>query len=74
MGHRLIEVPGYTFRVWVTNRTEDAAMLWRDYNGRATIVLPRACPPRLGHCDTRRMHDLNPLTPLLSNPKGGFPV
>jgi hypothetical protein len=37
VGRRLIDVPGYTFRVWVTNRTEDAAMLWRDYNGRATI-------------------------------------
>ena len=37
VGRRLIEVPGYTFRVWVTNRTEGAATLWRDYNGRATI-------------------------------------
>lgn len=37
VGRRLIDVPGYTFRVWVTNRTEDAATLWRDYNGRATI-------------------------------------
>ncbi len=25
VGRRLIDVPGYTFRVWVTNRTEDAA-------------------------------------------------
>ena len=37
VGRRLIDVPGYTFRVWVTNRAEDAATLWRDYNGRATI-------------------------------------
>jgi hypothetical protein len=29
VGRRLIDVPGYTFRVWVTNRT--------DYNGRAAI-------------------------------------
>ena len=36
VGRRLIDVPGHTFRVWVTNRTEDAATLWRDYNGRAT--------------------------------------
>jgi hypothetical protein len=37
VGRRLIDVPGYTFRVWVTNRTEDSATLWRDYNGQATI-------------------------------------
>jgi hypothetical protein len=24
-------------RVWVTNRSEDALTLWRDYNGRATV-------------------------------------
>ena len=38
VGRRLIEVPGYTFRVWVTNRSEGALALWRDYNGRATIA------------------------------------
>jgi len=37
VGRRLIDVPGYTFRVWVTNRTESALELWRDYNGRACI-------------------------------------
>ena len=37
VGRRLIEVPGYTFRVWVTNRKERAMDLWRDYNGRAGI-------------------------------------
>jgi hypothetical protein len=37
VGRKLIEVPGYTFRVWVTNRSEDALTLWRDYNGRATV-------------------------------------
>jgi hypothetical protein len=36
-GRRLIDVPGYTFRVWVTNRSEGARELWRDYNGRATV-------------------------------------
>jgi hypothetical protein len=34
-GRQLIDVPGYTFRVWVTNRTEDSATLWRDYNSTA---------------------------------------
>jgi len=37
VGRRLIDVPGYTFRVWVTNREESALALWRDYNQRAGI-------------------------------------
>lgn len=37
VGRRLLDVPGYTFRVWVTNRTEAALELWRDYNRRATV-------------------------------------
>lgn len=37
VGRKLIEVPGYTFRIWVTNRAESALDLWRDYNGRATV-------------------------------------
>jgi len=37
VGRKLIEVPGYTFRVWVTNREEGAVALWRDYNGRACV-------------------------------------
>jgi hypothetical protein len=37
VGRRLLDVPGYTFRVWVTNRSEDALTLWRDYNGRACV-------------------------------------
>jgi hypothetical protein len=37
VGRKLIEVPGYTFRIWVTNRTEPVLELWRDYNGRATV-------------------------------------
>jgi len=30
-------VPGYTFRIFVTNRNEETLELWRDYNKRATI-------------------------------------
>lgn len=37
VGRRLIDVPGYTFRVWVTNRSQAPLELWRDYNGRACI-------------------------------------
>ena len=37
VGRRLLDVPGYTFRVWVTNRRESAVELWRDYNGRACV-------------------------------------
>ena len=37
VGRKLIDVPGYTFRIWVTNRPENPEELWRDYNGRATI-------------------------------------
>ena len=35
--HRLLDVPGYTFRIWVTNRTEPPEEFCRDYNQRATI-------------------------------------
>lgn len=34
---RLLAVPGYEFRVFVTNRTEPAAWLWRHYDQRAAI-------------------------------------
>jgi hypothetical protein len=37
VGRKLIDVPGYTFRVWVTNRTESPLELWRDYNQRAGV-------------------------------------
>ncbi len=37
VGRKLLDVPGYTFRVWVTNRSQDAVTLWRDYNGRACV-------------------------------------
>lgn len=35
--HRLLEVPGYDFRVFVTNRTESAQWLWQHYDQRAAI-------------------------------------
>lgn len=34
---RLLTVPGYEFRVFVTNRTEPAAWLWQHYDQRAAI-------------------------------------
>jgi hypothetical protein len=37
LGRRLIEVPGYTFRIFVSNDSRSPEELWRDYNGRATI-------------------------------------
>lgn len=37
LGKKLLEVPGYTFRIIVTNRTEAPEVLWRDYNKRAVI-------------------------------------
>lgn len=37
LGRKLIDVPGYTFRIFVTNRTEDPLFLWRHYNGRADM-------------------------------------
>jgi hypothetical protein len=36
-GHLLLEVPGFVFHIWVTNRSEPVAVLWRDYNARATV-------------------------------------
>ena len=37
LGRKLIDVPGYTFRVFVTNCQGDGADLWRDYNKRACV-------------------------------------
>ena len=37
VGGRLLDVPGCTFRVWVTHRSQSAVELWRDYNRRAGI-------------------------------------
>lgn len=36
-GRKLIDVPGFTFRIWVTNAAGAPMVLWRDYNQRATV-------------------------------------
>jgi len=35
VGRKLIDVPGYTFRLFVTSCTAEPAEIWRDYNRRA---------------------------------------
>jgi hypothetical protein len=37
VGRRLIDVPGYTFRVFVTSSAAPPEVIWRDYNGRADM-------------------------------------
>ena len=37
VGRKLIDLPGYVFRVFVTNRNDPALEIWRDYNGRAGV-------------------------------------
>jgi hypothetical protein len=37
IGRKLIDLPGYVFRVFVTNRSDAALEIWRDYNGRAAV-------------------------------------
>ena len=37
VGRKLLDVPGYTYRVFVTSREEAAELIWRDYNQRATL-------------------------------------
>ncbi len=37
VGRLLLEVPGYTYRVFVTNRSDAGEVIWRDYNGRACV-------------------------------------
>ena len=37
VGRKLIDVPGYTFRLFVTNCTDRPAEIWRDYNRRADM-------------------------------------
>lgn len=37
LGRKLLEVPGYTFRVLVTNRSDPPEEVWRDYNRRADV-------------------------------------
>jgi len=36
-GRKLLEVPGYTFRVFVPNLTDPPEEIWRDYNQRACV-------------------------------------
>jgi hypothetical protein len=36
-GRKLFEVPGYTFRVFVTNLPDPPEEIWRDYNQRACV-------------------------------------
>ena len=40
VGRELLDLPGYVFRVFVTNRSESALEIWRDDNGRATRRMP----------------------------------
>lgn len=37
VGRKLIDVPGYTFRIFVTNRNDTPEEIWRDYNRRADM-------------------------------------
>lgn len=37
LGRKLLEVPGYTFRVFVTNTEMAGEEVWRRYNGRACV-------------------------------------
>lgn len=37
VGSKLLEVPGYTFRMWVTNRVDAPMEIWHEYNGRACV-------------------------------------
>jgi len=37
LGRKLFEVPGYTFRIFVTNRTDPPEEIWRDCNQRARV-------------------------------------
>jgi hypothetical protein len=37
VGRKLLDFPGYTYRVFVTNRSEVPEVIWRDYNQRATL-------------------------------------
>jgi Transposase DDE domain group 1 len=36
-GRKLLDVPGYTFRLLVTNQKEVPELIWRDYNQRADV-------------------------------------
>lgn len=36
-GRKLLDVPGYTFRIFVTNCSDSPEEIWRDYNNRADM-------------------------------------
>jgi hypothetical protein len=36
-GRKLFDLPGYTFRIFVTNRPDPPEEIWRDYNQRACV-------------------------------------
>ena len=37
LGKKLFEMPGYTFRIFLTNRADLPEEIWRDYNQRACV-------------------------------------
>ena len=37
VGRKLLDVPGYTYRIFVTNRTDAPEVIWREHSGRAGI-------------------------------------
>jgi hypothetical protein len=37
VGRKLLDVPGYSFRLFVTNRSDAPEEIWRDYNRRAAM-------------------------------------
>jgi hypothetical protein len=37
VGRKLMELPGYLFRVFLTNRSDSALEIWRDYNRPAGV-------------------------------------
>jgi hypothetical protein len=37
LGRKLFDVPGYTFRIFVTHRPDPPEEIWRDYNQRACV-------------------------------------
>ena len=43
-GRKLIDVPGYTFRIFVINRSDAPELIWRDYNRRADMDNPGQLP------------------------------
>jgi len=52
LGRKLLDVPGYTFRVFVTNLALPPEQIWRDYNRRADMEnriaeLKHSCLPLL---------------------------